>query len=187
MMGGALMNAGAAGQNMGGGMAPPPPPPAPGFAAPRWSLTVDGKTYGPYSDDAVKGMVASGQVAPGTLAWKPGAAGWAPRRRAFEELARRGRRGSGAAASSAAGPLTRPAAMSAVPTAADAAPAKVRRFPCAACGADVVWSPGAAALTCPYCGAKREIPRAAGQVLERPIEDALKARPTSAGASRARP
>ena len=83
MMGGALANAG---QGMGGGMAPPPPPPAPGFAAPRWSLTVDGKTYGPYSDDAVKGMVASGQVAAGTLAWKPGAAGWAPLS-SFEEFA----------------------------------------------------------------------------------------------------
>ena len=86
MMGGAHANASAAGQAMGGGMAPPPPPPAPGFAAPRWSLTVDGKTYGPYSDDAVKGMVASGQVAAGTLAWKPGAAGWAPIS-SFEELA----------------------------------------------------------------------------------------------------
>ena len=83
MMGGALANAG---QSMGGGMAPPPPPQGPGFAAPRWSLTVDGKTYGPYSDDAVKGMVASGQVAAGTLAWKPGAAGWAPIS-SFEELA----------------------------------------------------------------------------------------------------
>jgi membrane protease subunit (stomatin/prohibitin family) len=82
MMGGALANAG---QPMGGGMAPPPPPPAPGFSAPRWSLTVDGKTYGPYSDDAVKGMIASGQVAAGTLAWKPGAAGWAPIS-TFEEL-----------------------------------------------------------------------------------------------------
>ena len=86
MMGGALSNAG---QQMGGGMAPPPPPPAPGFAAPRWSLTVDGKTYGPYSDDAVKGMVASGQVAAGTLAWKPGAAGWAPIS-TFEEFAAAG-------------------------------------------------------------------------------------------------
>ncbi len=101
MMGGALANAG---QAMGGGMAPPPPPPAPGFAAPRWSLTVDGKTYGPYSDDAVKGMIASGQVAPGTLAWKPGAAGWAPIS-SFEELA-----GPGSAQAPpppAARPLTR--------------------------------------------------------------------------------
>ncbi len=64
--------------------------------------------------------------------------------------------------------------MSAVPTAADAAPAKLRRFPCDACGADVVWSPGAAALTCPYCGVRKEIPKAPGQVMERPIEDALK-------------
>jgi hypothetical protein len=91
MMGGALSNAG---QSMGGGMAPPPPPQGPGFAAPRWSLTVDGKTYGPYSDDAVKGMVASGQVAAGTLAWKPGAAGWAPLS-TFEEFASAG--GSAAA------------------------------------------------------------------------------------------
>ncbi len=59
-----------------GGAAPPPPPSA--SAAPRWSLTIDGKTYGPYTDDALKGMVAAGQVAPTTLAWHPGAAGWAP-------------------------------------------------------------------------------------------------------------
>lgn len=80
-MGGMMGNAMGSSMAGAGGaspMAPPPPPPAPGFAAPRWSLTVDGKTYGPYSDEAVKGMVASGQVAAGTLAWKPGAAGWAP-------------------------------------------------------------------------------------------------------------
>jgi membrane protease subunit (stomatin/prohibitin family) len=64
----------------------PPPPAAPGFAAPRWSVTIDGKTYGPYTDDALKGMVAAGQVAPGTLAWKPGASGWAPLS-TFEEFA----------------------------------------------------------------------------------------------------
>ena len=57
---------------------------------------------------------------------------------------------------------------------ADAAPAKLRKFPCAACGADVVWSPGASALTCPYCGAKREVPKSPGEVRERPIEEALK-------------
>ncbi len=83
MMGGALAS------GMGG---PPPAPGAPpppaglGFAAPRWSVTIDGKTYGPYTDDALKGMVAAGQVAPGTLAWKPGAAGWAPLS-TFEEFA----------------------------------------------------------------------------------------------------
>ncbi len=91
-MGGMMGNAMGSSMAGAGGatpMAPPPPPPGPGFAAPRWSLTVDGKTYGPYSDDAVKGMVASGQVAVGTLAWKPGAAGWAPIS-SFEELAAAG-------------------------------------------------------------------------------------------------
>ena len=64
----------------------PPPPGVPGFATPRWSVTIDGKTYGPYTDAALKGMVAAGQVAPGTLAWRPGAAGWAPLS-TFEEFA----------------------------------------------------------------------------------------------------
>ncbi len=85
-MGGAFQQVAGAMAPPPGTTAPPPPPPAPGFAAPRWSLTVDGKTYGPYTDDAVKGMIASGQVAAGTLAWKPGAAGWAPVS-SFEEFA----------------------------------------------------------------------------------------------------
>ena len=75
MMGGALAS------GMGGpppAPGAPPPPAGPGFAVPRWSVTIDGKTYGPYTDDALKGMVAAGQVTPGTLAWRPGAAGWAP-------------------------------------------------------------------------------------------------------------
>jgi hypothetical protein len=73
-------------QQQYGGSAPPPPPsgnappPPPGAVpnAPRWSLAIDGKTYGPYTDDALKGMVSSGQVAASTQAWRPGAAGWAP-------------------------------------------------------------------------------------------------------------
>ncbi|MGZ6971719.1 MAG: SPFH domain-containing protein [Thermoanaerobaculia bacterium] len=79
-MGGMMGNAMATSMVGAGGAPPmaPPPPGVPGFAAPKWSLTVDGKTYGPYTDDALKSMVTGGQVAPGTLAWKPGAAGWAP-------------------------------------------------------------------------------------------------------------
>ena len=60
-----------------GGMAPPPPPPGGPSSAPRWSLAIDGKTYGPYTDDALRAMIQSGQVAPSTQAWRPGAAGWA--------------------------------------------------------------------------------------------------------------
>ena len=77
----------AMGQAMGGafnappppsGSAAPPPPPGGGAAStPRWSLAIDGKTYGPYTDDALKAMVSSGQVPSSTQAWRPGASGWA--------------------------------------------------------------------------------------------------------------
>src|SRR5688500_2667736 len=61
-----------------GHAAAPPPPPGPQANVPRWSLAIDGKTYGPYTDDALKGMVSGGQVAATTQAWRPGASGWAP-------------------------------------------------------------------------------------------------------------
>lgn len=53
--------------------------------------------------------------------------------------------------------------------------AKVRKFPCASCGADVVWDPGAAALKCPYCGAERFLPSSAAEVTEHPIAEGLRA------------
>ncbi len=60
-----------------GAGAAPPPPPGPQANVPRWSLAIDGKTYGPYTDDALKAMVQGGQVLPSTQAWRPGASGWA--------------------------------------------------------------------------------------------------------------
>ena len=79
-MGQAFSTSGAAGA--GGSSSPPPPPSGAGSPPPtasaRWSLGIDGKTYGPYTDEALKGMVSSGQVSPQTPAWHPGAAGWAP-------------------------------------------------------------------------------------------------------------
>ena len=53
--------------------------------------------------------------------------------------------------------------------------AKVRKFPCAACGADVVWDPSAATMKCPYCGATREKPKAPHEVKEHPIAEGLRA------------
>lgn len=85
---GAGLGAGVAiGQAMGGAFqgqtghaAAPPPPPPPGAPAqtPRWSVAIDGKTYGPYTDDALRAMVQNGQVSASAHAWRPGAAGWAP-------------------------------------------------------------------------------------------------------------
>lgn len=70
------------GQAFGGGAAPspnaPPPPPSSGGSATRWSLAIDGKTYGPYAEEAVRQMVQSGQVGASCMAWKPGASEWAP-------------------------------------------------------------------------------------------------------------
>ena len=61
-----------------GASSAPPPPPGGSANVPRWSLAIDGKTYGPYTDDALKNMVEGGQVTPSTQAWRPGASGWAP-------------------------------------------------------------------------------------------------------------
>jgi membrane protease subunit (stomatin/prohibitin family) len=77
MMAGAMAGAGAGAApapGAPGAAATPPPPPI----AAKWSLTVDGKVYGPYTEEALRGMVAAGQVLVSTLAWHPGAAGWAP-------------------------------------------------------------------------------------------------------------
>jgi hypothetical protein len=54
------------------------PPPLPGHSAPSWSLAVAGQTYGPYTDAQLRSMLDAGQVTRETMAWRPGAAGWAP-------------------------------------------------------------------------------------------------------------
>jgi ribosomal protein S27E len=45
-------------------------------------------------------------------------------------------------------------------------------FRCPDCGAQMVWSPDADALACDYCGKSMPVPRAAEQVVERPLEAA---------------
>ena len=75
---GAGIGAGLAiGGAMGQAFNAPPPPPSPAAAA-RWSIAIDGKTSGPFTDDALRAMVKSGQIPPTANAWRPGAAGWAP-------------------------------------------------------------------------------------------------------------
>ena len=70
----------AMGQAFSGGGAsaatPPPPPGAPAGA--RWQVAMDGKTYGPYTDDALRSMIQSGQVTLSAHVWKPGSTAWAP-------------------------------------------------------------------------------------------------------------
>ena len=54
--------------------------------------------------------------------------------------------------------------------------AKVRKFPCEGCGADIRWDPGVSALKCPYCGAVKQIAVKADSVIrEKAVDMALRA------------
>lgn len=62
-----------------------------------------------------------------------------------------------------------------IPAAADEVAAAIRKFPCSACGAEVLWAPGAAVLLCPYCGTRQEVAPADEIVVERALADGLAA------------
>lgn len=53
--------------------------------------------------------------------------------------------------------------------------ARVRKFPCERCGADIRWDPGVSALKCPYCGHEKQLAAAGGTVQEKPVDAALRA------------
>jgi DNA-directed RNA polymerase subunit RPC12/RpoP len=57
------------------------------------------------------------------------------------------------------------------------APDKVHRYPCSACGADLLYEPRDGFLSCPYCGHKEAIPTSADQIQERSFEEYLQIRP----------
>lgn len=68
---------------MGQALASAMPPAAPAeprtpAAEARWTVSLGGRNFGPYTEQAVREMVASGQVPADAPAWKPGAAGWTP-------------------------------------------------------------------------------------------------------------
>jgi predicted RNA-binding Zn-ribbon protein involved in translation (DUF1610 family) len=53
--------------------------------------------------------------------------------------------------------------------------AKVRKFPCEGCGADLRWEPGVTALQCPYCGFQKSIEPSAERIREKAVDAALRA------------
>jgi DNA-directed RNA polymerase subunit RPC12/RpoP len=53
--------------------------------------------------------------------------------------------------------------------------AKVRKFPCEGCGADLRWEPGATALRCEYCGFTKSIAPSAERIREKSVDTALRA------------
>jgi DNA-directed RNA polymerase subunit RPC12/RpoP len=54
---------------------------------------------------------------------------------------------------------------------------KIHRYPCPACGANLLYAPKDGVLACPYCGHKELIPQAAEQIEERSYEQYLNVRP----------
>ena len=54
---------------------------------------------------------------------------------------------------------------------------KIHRYPCPACGADLLYAPKDGCLICPYCGHSEAIPDSAEQVEERSFEKYLHIRP----------
>ena len=58
-----------------------------------------------------------------------------------------------------------------------AATEKIHRYPCPACGADLLYEPKDGFLSCPYCGHKEAIPTSGEQVEERSFEQYLQIRP----------
>src|SRR6266498_304253 len=58
-----------------------------------------------------------------------------------------------------------------------AKPEKIHRYPCIACGADLLYEPKDGFLSCPYCSHKEAIPTSAEQVEERSFEQYLQIRP----------
>jgi ribosomal protein S27E len=54
---------------------------------------------------------------------------------------------------------------------------KIHRYPCPACGADLLYEPRDGFLSCPFCGHKEAIPASAEQIEERSFEQYLQIRP----------
>jgi hypothetical protein len=53
--------------------------------------------------------------------------------------------------------------------------AKVRKFPCEGCGADLRWEPGVTALRCEYCGFTKSVALSAERIVEKSVDVALRA------------
>jgi len=58
---------------------------------------------------------------------------------------------------------------------AEALQAKVRKFPCENCGADLRWEPGVTSLKCPYCGFRKEVAQSGDAIREKSVDAALRA------------
>ncbi len=115
------------------------------------TINRDGENFGPYSLEEVRDLLANGTLKGTDLAHTGGSENWTP----VSTLP--GLQGpetpeAKSAQSKEGGPTT---------------------FPCSGCGGDLIYSPGAAKMECPYCGAEVDCPTPTGEVLEHDFESQL--------------
>ena len=125
------------------------------------SINRDGENHGPYSLEEVRNLLANGALTENDLALQDGATEWVPLKNIPDVL-----EGD-----------TPPVLSDTPPVLSDTLSPQEKSgpttFPCAGCGGDLVYSPGASSMECPYCGATVDCPAPTGQVLEHDFESQL--------------
>ena len=118
------------------------------------SINRDGENHGPYSLEEVRNLLANGALTENDLALQDGATEWVPLKNIPDVLEG-----------------DTPPVLSDTPSPQEKSGPTT--FPCAGCGGDLVYSPGASSMECPYCGATVDCPAPTGQVLEHDFESQL--------------
>ena len=129
-----------------------------------------GENYGPYSLEEIQKLLTNGTLQESDLGYYEGASNWMALKDipALHNLAN-----------------SPPVIEKDVPPVIDNSQEVEEKsgpstFPCSSCGADLIFSPGAAKMKCPYCGAETDCPTPKGLILEMGFESQLSSLESSA-------
>ncbi|MBL69391.1 MAG: hypothetical protein CMO74_13260 [Verrucomicrobiales bacterium] len=112
------------------------------------TINRDGENHGPYTLEQVRGLLADGTLQQTDLAHVEGTDNWMP--------------------------VTQVPGLEKESTESSRdIPTTPSTFKCTGCAGELVYSPGAASMECPYCGATVECPEPKGEVLEHDFESQL--------------
>ena len=135
------------------------------------TINRDGENHGPYPLEEVQRLLANGTVQENDLGYYEGAANWMP----LKEIP--ALKASTNLPPVIDGDLPPVIEKDAPPVMDETQRVKEKSgpttFPCSGCGGDLIFSPGAAKMECPYCGAKVDCPAPTGQVFEHDFESQL--------------
>ena len=135
------------------------------------TINRDGENHGPYPLEEVQRLLANGTVQENDLGYYEGAANWMP----LKEIP--ALKASTNLPPVIDGDLPPVIEKDAPPVMDETQRVKEKSgpttFPCSGCGGDLIFSPGAAKMECPYCGATVDCPAPTGQVFEHDFESQL--------------